>query len=204
VSSPSQRKNFGRLEIVGEAPRRRRRRVCHCRCVCGNVVEVFHYNLVSGNTTSCGCAARANSRKHGKFGTPVYRAYRHMLERCLNRNDPSYPRYGGRGITVCARWRGPDGFINFLADMGEPTAKMTIERRDNSGPYSPDNCCWATRLQQANNTRNVVLLTYNGRSQSIAAWARELGVRSWTLTARRRLGWSDERILTTPIRACAR
>lgn len=90
--------------------------------------------------------------------TPTYYSWASMLARCINENDPAYPRYGGRGITVCDRWIGKEGFKNFLTDMGEKPDGRSLDRTDNGRGYEPSNCRWATRKEQAANTRHVTLL----------------------------------------------
>lgn len=122
-----------------------------------------------------------------------------MRQRCNNPEVRAYPRYGGRGIAVCARWL---SFANFLADMGpRPTPAHTVERIDNNGPYAPENCRWADRTEQANNTRKNRHLTLNGATRTLAEWSRATGIGTHTIGARiDRLGWSVEMALTTPTR----
>lgn len=105
-----------------------------------------------------------------------------MHDRCRNENHEAYHRYGGRGIKVCGRWSGPEGFPSFVTDVGDKPAGTTLERRDNDGPYSPENCYWATGKQQNRNRCNNRLITYDGRTACAAQWADDLGVaRKWLM-----------------------
>lgn len=138
-------------------------------------------------------------RRTGKALHPAeYSVWRGMRNRCENPKEPSYKRYGGRGIAVCERWL---KFENFFADMGaHPSSAHSIGRKDNNGPYSPDNCEWVTQVEQCNNTSRNVLLTFNGRTQSISQWSRELKLGQGALISRLRRGWSVEAALTFPYR----
>jgi len=118
-----------------------------------------------------------------------------MWQRCTTPENPNYARYGGRGIRVCERWK---KFENFFADMGKrPSPKHSIERKDNDGDYTPKNCVWATREEQANNTRRNRYLTHNGETLTLEAWAKRLGLSSSTLSHRLTKGWPLEEVLTT-------
>lgn len=129
-----------------------------CRCVCGTIRVLQHANIVRGKSQSCGCTDRTRHghRRRGHTSS-TYITWRNMIRRCVNTSDRDYADYGGRGITVCTRWSGTEGFANFLSDMGERPDGLTIDRKDNDGDYTPDNCRWATFVQQANNRRNTKL-----------------------------------------------
>lgn len=122
-----------------------------------------------------------------------------MLDRCRNHNNSDFFYYGGRGIKVCDRWK--NSFENFLEDMGERPKRTSIDRIDNNGNYEPGNCRWATKKEQNNNQRSNINLTFNGKTQTTAQWADELGMNSGTVRYRvNKLGWSAEKALTTPLR----
>lgn len=137
--------------------------------------------------------------KHGKTKSKVYRAWQHSKERCYNKSCKKYPRYGGRGIKVCDRWK--DSFENFYIDMGDPpTEKHTLGRIDNDGDYCPENCRWETYQDQMNNTSRTVLLTFDGKTQSVTQWNDDLGFKRGTL--RRRIvdfGYSVDMALNTEV-----
>ncbi len=130
---------------------------------------------------------------HGMSGTPLYKTWARMLGRCRNKKDHSYGRYGKRGIRVCKRW---DDFEKFAEDMGNKPYRMTLERKNNNGRYSPKNCKWATTLEQNQNRRTTFSISFKGKRQSIAAWARIIGVTPMGLKWRLDNGWSKQRALT--------
>lgn len=165
-----------------------------CKCECGNYKIVRGSHLQSGNVSSCGCAKKV--RTHGGTRSRLYVIWTDMKQRCGNPSSTSYQRYGGRGITVCKEWA--ESFASFrnwaIASGYRPD--LSIERKDNDGPYCPENCTWATRKEQANNTRKTNLITYNGETHSVSEWARIIGVRQSTLSMRlNKYEWSVEKAL---------
>lgn len=168
-----------------------------CQCDCGKVKEVDMSALRSGASGSCGCKRKGNF-KHGGVGTPEYSVWNGMITRCTKSYASSWDRYGERGITVCERWM--KSFPAFLEDMGpRPSSDHQIERLDNSRGYEPENCIWIHKSQQAKNRRSVVWLTHLEKTQTVADWARELGINAATIRFRLKKGWLPELALTVPV-----
>lgn len=183
---------FGQLVALRVVGAYRRERAWLCQCDCGGLSTVSVSNLVSGNTTTCGHGKGFRS-EHGMTGTRTHRCWGNMKARCLNPRVPNFKRYGGRGITVCERWL---TFENFLEDMGECPEGQTLERKDNSKGYEPDNCRWATPKEQAANRRTNVLVDFEGERIPLAEVSRRSGVPFSTLRYRHGRGYPlfDRRI----------
>ncbi len=183
-------RTFGQWTVVASAEKRGALRCWHAVCACGTRSEVYGASLLRGASLSCGCLRSAASavrmRTHGQTGTTAYATYASMLARCENPNARAFARYGGRGITVCARWR---DFAVFLADMGpKPSPSHSIDRIDNDRGYEPGNCRWATKKEQARNTRANLLIEIDGVTRCAAEWQEIAGIPQQTLNNRYRRG----------------
>jgi hypothetical protein len=194
-------KRFGRLLAISSNGRDKHyKKRWLCKCDCGNTVTVLRGNLLKGTTRSCGCLRSelltANKTKHGFSTNATHKIWYEMIRRCFDKKSIGYKNYGGRGITVCEHWL---TFENFLADMGERPLKLSIDRKNNNGNYEPNNCRWATGIEQHNNRRNNRILTHNGRSLTLTEWSRELEICQTTLSQRIRYGWPIERVLTAAV-----
>lgn len=202
-------RRFGRLVVLSEAEMYVRpdhkgsERQWLCRCDCGAETVVRQGKMVSNRVQSCGCLQReaavlsrtthGHTHHSGNWSTE-YRIWLSMRTRCENPKAVSYPHYGGRGITVCERW---GSFENFYADMGDrPSVGHTLDRIDNDGPYAPENCRWATRAQQARNTRRGLFVTHQGRTMPVCDWAEEFGIHPGTLRDRLKRGLSFEQAVS--------
>lgn len=195
---------FGRLKVIADAaPSLHGSRRNECLCQCGNTKIVQSAHLRAGLTRSCGClrreVTRARSLTHGhavnRKASATLVTWRHMIERCGDSSVPKFKNYGGRGITVCERWM---KFENFLEDMGEAPATLSLDRfPNNDGNYEKSNCRWGTRRQQARNKRNNKILTVNGVTACLAELYEIFGITDLILQKRiwRRLkdNWTPER-----------
>lgn len=138
---------------------------------------------------SCGCQRSEAAKTHGLSGTRIYNAWQNMTRRCYDKKNTHYKHYGGRGITVCDRWR--HSFENFLEDMGKTyDKKLELDRIDFNGNYELSNCRWATETEQANNSRRNIFLEYMGRKYSLSQWARIIGVSPSTFAEKMSNGWA--------------
>lgn len=173
-----------------------------CQCDCGNTTTVQGVLLRNGSTKSCGCLVSEKITKrnttHGMTCSREYHSWKSMKGRCINKNDPAYRRYGGRGISVCDRW--VNSFENFVHDMGSRPKQRTLDRINNEGDYSPENCRWASRKQQNDNRRGTTLIEHGGAVRSCSDWSRRLGGRTNLVADRLASGWSEEKAVTTPLR----
>lgn len=191
-------RRFGRLVALSDIPRAQGnwRVKWVCQCDCGNTTTVAAGHLVHERIQSCGCLKREliilRQRTHGFSRSSTYKIWAGMLKRCRNPKTRNWEHYGGRGITVCDRWL---LFENFLADMGERQKGMSIERVNNSLGYSPENCKWATVLEQMNNTRKCKPIEFRGRVVTVSILAREHGLKPPLVRERLKRGLTIEQAL---------
>lgn len=192
-------KKFGKWlisEVILPKPPLQPKTLFRCTCQCG-VERIIHSSyILRGTTQSCGnCTKICPTPKsaQGNASDRIFRIWHGMIQRCFNSNRTSFYNYGGRGITVCERWR---VFENFVQDMGEPGEGESIDRINPNGNYCPENCRWASAYVQANNRRNTRSLEVNGRIQTVSQWSRETGIGIGTLHSRIRRGWAVERIFS--------
>lgn len=176
---------FGRLLVIGEVGKNKAGHyMWNCKCECGKSKVVNSYHLRSGAIKSCGCLRvdrnvafnKATKVTHGKRYTRLYNIWRGIKYRTKTKTSSKYAEYGERGITICQAWE--DDFQSFYdwAMANGYADDLTLDRKDNDGPYSPENCRWATAKVQGNNRRSNTSITHNGKTLTLAQWADELGI----------------------------
>lgn len=193
-------KRVGMLTVVGHAERKNGRVAWKCKCDCGNETVVLTTSLATGRTKSCGCYQKKRvsetSKKHGMFGTRLYRIWSNMIQRCENPNNDSFSLYGERGITVCDEWKDFTAFCGWAMSNGYAN-DLSIDRINNEKGYSPGNCKWSTPQEQTDNRRCTHHITHNGKCQTAKEWSKETGIPYATLLHRIRNKWPTEKILET-------
>lgn len=206
---------FGRLVVTELIPARGKSGLGRgiFICDCGRQTEQRIAHVIGALVKSCGCAQIESAKqlglankhnlrpqiKHGLSRSAEYRAWSHAKGRCYNPNSTQYAEYGGRGITMSSEWL--DSFETFFSDMGpRPTDSHSLDRKDNDGPYSKDNCRWALPVVQSRNRRSNRLLTHEGITLTVTEWAAKTGIKRSTLNMRLRTGWPADQALRAPSR----
>lgn len=191
---------FERWTVLDRASNRGKCTFWRCQCFCGTIREVQTSNLISGGSLSCGCLRRDHAGlhliTHHKTKTPEFRIWQGIKTRCSNPHSKGFIHYGGRGITLCEHWQ---DFQHFLADMGpRPSAKHSIERRNNMLGYSAENCRWASRKEQARNTNRNRMVTIGEHTACVAEWLETFALPGHIFWGRVKRGWDIAQALTTP------
>lgn len=176
--------------------------VWKCVCDCGNISYVRGQNLKSNAVQSCGCLKHepAHNRTHGLSKNPLYKRWYQIKMRCYNPSCKSYLNYGARGIKMCDDWKNSvEAFAKWAIENGYKD-DLTIERINNDGDYCPENCKWITKSEQPNNRRSCYSITYNGKTQNLAEWCKELGLNYKFIHNRiHKCGWTFKDAISVPV-----
>lgn len=194
-------RRFGKLVVIKFLPHTNGGWLC--KCDCGRETITTGTKLITGNTKSCGCYKQEmvnflgdKTRKHGFSSEPEYGVWLQMHRRC-SKGDRNSKNYYDRGIRVCERWTGDNGYINFVSDMGRrPFEGASIDRIDNNKGYSPDNCRWATSYEQSRNCRRNIFITINGENRTLSDWADYYGINRETVRCRYKKGYPLEYVFS--------
>lgn len=198
-------KRFAMLTVLAEAGvyGSAQHKTYICLCDCGTKKVIVGASIRAGRTQSCGCLAKKtqfnseSAKTHGLSRSRIYKIWLGMKQRCSDKSTGKSRRlYYDKGIRICDRWK---DFGNFVTDMGIPMKSMTIDRIDGNGNYEPENCRWATKKEQANNTAANHQLSYDGKKMNITQWSEQIGIKQNTIVWRLMRGWSVEKALTKPI-----
>ena len=182
-------RKFGHLTVVDRAGSDNSgRAVWKYECECGTLKNARGKDLIQGKITSCGCMKGKLNETHGLTNSRLYKSWLGMKRRCENKNTCGYENYGGRGIVICEEWK--NNFVSFYKWATENNYKkgLSIDRINNNGNYEPENCRWADRIMQQNNTRGNHLITINNETHTMAEWARLYKINYTTLKGRIRRG----------------
>jgi hypothetical protein len=198
-------KKYGRLTILKEGSKKGKVRFCVCSCDCGKIKSIQLYHILRGHSQSCGCLHKEQlslmSTTHGLTkttdGKRIGKIWSQMKARCLNKNNPAYRHYGGRGISICQEWMDLNNFYTWAINNGYKD-NLTIDRKNNDGDYCPENCNFIPQSEQPKNRRGLHWIEFNGERRTMSSWARKMGMSRACLKCRLKRGWSVEDALTTP------
>lgn len=197
-------KKFGHLTVVRKTDEIKNKGVVwECKCDCGNpqILKRTTGELNAGRRLSCGCANKGEAWNNG-VRERLYVIWCDMIDRCYNKNSPSYKRYGGRGIIICGEWRHNYKAFKTWALSHGYLDTLTIDRINNDGIYEPSNCRWADVYTQARNKSSNRFLEYNGERKTLAEWANQTGLKYSTLSERLKRGWSVKDAIERPLDVC--
>ena len=186
-------KRFGKLTVISrgdKTPHGTYRWIC--KCDCGNTISVPTNDLQSQHTRSCGCLRR-NSKLNtdSRSKHPLYGTWKQMLSRCENPNAHNFSRYGEKGVSVCEEWHDFWSFVAWSDSVGGRPNGFTLDRIDSSGNYEPSNCRWANIHTQAENKTSSIFLTHDERTETLATWAKLLGLSEQCMYNRYHRGWNE-------------
>jgi hypothetical protein len=186
---------YGKLTVLQELPSRKLK----CKCECGVIKTYYKPNVMHGKSTSCGCNGKLNAEKHGLSKHPLYKIWQSMKRRCYNPNEKAYPDYGGRGIRVCKKWKKhPENFIEWAESKYKPG--LEIDRINNDGNYSPNNCRFVTPMKNSNNRRNNRIFIYRNKKGTLAELVKKYSNHSYdTVYQRLKRGYHISAALKAPI-----
>jgi hypothetical protein len=197
-------KRFGKLTAISSIyDAEKKLTLWKCQCDCGNIAYVRANRLVHGRTKSCGClrvvSNKSHKTTHGMSRTRLYNAWHSMKARCNNPDNHNYKLYGGRGISICEDWlESFESFMNWAVSSGYKEG-LSLDRIDNNGNYCPENCRWVTVREQNNNRGVSINISYNGKTQNLSEWCKELGLpymRIWQRITK--YGYSFEEAIKEP------
>lgn len=185
-------KKYGRLTVLKLIGKTKHGCLLYqCQCECGSIKDVESRGLTDGRVLSCGCLRSKSLNMHGSI---TYKSWISAKQRCYNPNNHNYSKYGGRGITMCERWK--SSFADFLHDMGErPSSLYTLDRIDVNGNYDPSNCRWATSKEQGNNRRDNRLIEIDGRLLTTAQFSEEYHINYSNIRMELRKGLTPKEIV---------
>jgi len=188
------------IKLHGKSTRSKKSVVLwECECISCNYRKIIDASrFYPPPICECGVNKKINkcSTTHGMSRSRIYKIWGSMKQRCLNKNHPTYQRYGAKGIKICEEWM---GFNKFYNDVGDPPSEIhSIDRKDNLKGYIKGNCRWATPTEQANNRSTNRVIAYNGESLTMSQWARKAGIPKGMLKHRVDSGWPFNKAISEP------